>query len=148
MELDTQTLSVLTGVLIPILVGIVTKMQASSGIKATINALLSAVAGALSTVIANSGNLVWREFVTGVSITWVVSVATYYGLYKPTGVAGTVAATTAGFGLGTPPAPIMETEDKGMEDALEPESNLIQPAVSPMPRKRAAAKKAAPKKDS
>lgn len=155
MELDSQTLAVLTGVLIPILVGIVTKLDASSGLKAVLNAFLSAVAGALSTVVANSGQLVWREFVTGVAITWVVSVATYYGLYKPSGVAGTVAATTAGFGIGSPPT--LETDEKGMEDVMVAGTTLA-PPVAPeqvppavkraAPVKKAAAKKAAPKKDS
>lgn len=119
MELDAQTLSILSGVLVPILVGIVTRLDATAGLKAVLNFGLSAVSGALTAVTQNSGQLVWREFVTSIGVTWVVSVATYYGLYKPSGVAGTVAASTAGFGIGNPPAPTMETDEKGVEDLGE-----------------------------
>ena len=40
------------------------------------------------------------ELVTAWGTTWAISVATYYGLWKPTGVAGAVQAATADVGLG------------------------------------------------
>lgn len=113
-QIDTATISILLGVVIPIVVGIVTKIDAAPGLKAVLNALLSAITGALNLVLTNEGALVWREFVTSIALAWLVSVATYYGLWKPTGVAGTVATATARVGIGSPPR--METEDKGMED--------------------------------
>lgn len=111
--LDAQTIALLSGVVIPLLVGLVSKLNASSGLKAIINAFLSAVAGTLATVTQVTAPQV-RDFVIAILSTWVVSVATYYGVYKPTGVAGTVAEKTAGFGLGSPP--VLQTGDKGFED--------------------------------
>lgn len=100
MELDVQAISMLTGVLIPLAVGVLTRIEASRGLKAVLNAGLSAVSGALVTVSLNSGNLVWKEFVIAVASTWIVSVATHYGLYSPTGTTEAVQNKTSGFGLG------------------------------------------------
>lgn len=112
--LDAQTVSLLVGVVIPLLVGLLSKLNASSGLKAILNAFLSAIAGALTTVtIVTEATL--RDFVIAILSTWVVSVATYYGIWKPTGVAGTVAVKTSGFGVGSPP--VVETDDKGKEEA-------------------------------
>jgi len=97
-------LSIIVGTLIPLLVGVVTKMRASSQVKSIANALLSAVAGALVPVInACAGDTCavnWREVALGVGVTWIASVATYYGLWKPTGTADSVQARTAGVGIG------------------------------------------------
>lgn len=100
MEFDVQALAFLTGAVIPILVGLLTKLNASARVKSFANAGLSAVSGALMTVIANSGRLVWSEFVTSVGTTWVISIATYYGLYKPSGVSAAVQEKTADVGIG------------------------------------------------
>jgi hypothetical protein len=111
--LDAQTVAFLSGIIIPLLVGLLSKVSASSGLKAILNAFLSALAGVLATVTqVDSANA--RDFVIAIISTWVVSVATYYGVWKPTGVAGTVVAKSAGFGLG--PDPKAQTEDKGVED--------------------------------
>ncbi len=98
--LDIQMLSIIGGAIIPILVGIVTKMSASSGLKAVVNFLLSAVAGAVAVAIEHEGAVNVEEWVVGIGMTWVISVATHYGLWKPTGASSTVQASTAGFGLG------------------------------------------------
>ena len=100
MELDIQALSIATGVFIPLLVGVVTKLQAPSSVKAIANAGLSALGGALATVITNSGHLVWREFLIAVGLTWVVSVATHYGLWRPTGATDAVGTKTQNIGIG------------------------------------------------
>jgi hypothetical protein len=114
--IDAQTISLLCGVVIPLLVGVLSKINASDGLKATINALLSALAGALATFSQTglSDGVEWKTLVVSILSVWVVSVATYYGVYKPTGVAGTLAAATPKFGFG--PKPVLETEDKGAED--------------------------------
>lgn len=113
--LDAQTISLLVGLVIPLLVGLLSKINASSGLKAVMNAFFSALAGALATVTTvDSASL--REFVIAILSTWVVSVATYYGIWKPTGVAGTVAVSTRGFGIGSPPT--VQTDDVGAEDAM------------------------------
>lgn len=110
--LDAQTISFLCGVLIPLLVGVLTKVNASSGLKAVVNALLSALAGALAafTQTGLTGDVDWKTLILSMLSTWIVSVATYYGIWKPTGVAGTVNVKTGRFGVGSPPD--METDEK------------------------------------
>lgn len=97
--LNTQVLSILLGVVIPILVGLVTNHTASSGLKAILNAGLSILAGLLNAAFQADG-IITREAVLAAAMTWVVSIATYYGLYRPTGIAEAVQKKTAGFGIG------------------------------------------------
>ncbi len=89
---DVATVGVVLGTVIPILVALVTKRVASPGTKAVVNLLLSAIAGALSVLVAEAqGTVVELEasaFVASVALTWVTSVATHYGLLKPTGITG------------------------------------------------------------
>lgn len=126
-ELDVQTLNLVAGTVIPLLVGFVTKKVASQGLKAVLNALLSALAGAASIAIAASGHIVVGEVITSMITTFIASTAVYYGVWKPTGVAGTVADVAPKFGLGTPPLPDMETEDVGHESVeVEPQPVLEQ----------------------
>lgn len=109
--LDAQTISLLCGLAIPLLVGLLTKVNAADGLKAVLNALLSALAGVLAAFTQTGlAEPDLKTVVVSVLSTWVVSVATYYGVWKPTGVAGTVAAKTPRFGFGSPPD--LETEDK------------------------------------
>jgi hypothetical protein len=99
MTSDTQLISMLSGVVIPILVAVVTKMSAGSHVKAIANAFLCAVSGALATVIPGAWD--WASFGIAALSTWAVSVASHYGLWKPTGASGTVQTATAGVGIGT-----------------------------------------------
>ncbi len=99
-NLDVQALAFAAGVGVPILVGVVTRSNASSGFKAVLNFLLSAVAGALAVAIEAEGVVDVGSVVLGIGSVWVVSVATYYGLLKPTGVSGAVQRSTASFGVG------------------------------------------------
>jgi hypothetical protein len=99
---DTQVIAMISGVLIPILVALLTKLRASSKLKAMANAILCAVSGALSTVIP--GAFSWKPFAVAALSTWAVSVATYYGLWKPTGVTQATASATAGVGIGSLPS--------------------------------------------
>lgn len=97
---DTATIiTMLTGVFIPILVGVVTRLHASSGLKAVVNALLSAISGAL-TALLDTANINWRHVVVNILLTWIVSVATYYGLWKPTTTAQVVQLKTRNIGIG------------------------------------------------
>jgi len=125
-DLDVQTLNLISGTVIPLLVGFVTKKVASGGLKAVLNALLSAVAGAVSVGIAASGHIVVGEVITSMITTFIASTAIYYGMWKPTGVAGTVADVVPQFGLGSPPLPDMETEEKGEEDVETQEPPVLE----------------------
>lgn len=95
---DTQVIAMISGVLIPILVALLIKVQASAKLKAVANAFLSGVAGALATVIP--GDWQWKPFAVAALSTWAVSVATYYGLWKPTGATQAAAKATGDVGIG------------------------------------------------
>lgn len=95
---DMTIYALLVGTVIPLLVGLLTKLNASAGIKATLNLGLAALGAALVT--ANQVNFNWKPFLVNFAFAWVVSVGTYYGFYKPSGVAPAVAAVAPGVGLG------------------------------------------------
>lgn len=99
-QFDVQILTVISGVFIPLLVGLVSKQITHSGVKAVLNALLSTAAGTLAVLIETGGEVsdvkIW---IFNIALTWVISIATYYGLWKPTGVAPAVQDATKGFGL-------------------------------------------------
>lgn len=98
MNTDAQTIILIAGVVIPILVGVLAKAGAPSGLKAILNAALTAAAGVLAQVIP--GAFHWRTFFLAWAATWVVSVATHFGFYKPVGVTGAVQSSTANIGVG------------------------------------------------
>lgn len=85
-----QILTLLAGIVLPLIVGLVTKVVTRPGVKAIILAALSVginligeLANALTT---HSPYNLGTALVTGVG-TFLVSVGLYYGLWKPTGVA-------------------------------------------------------------
>lgn len=94
---DMTLYALLTGVIVPILVGILTKLDASSGLKAIFNFGLTALGTGLVTY--NQTNWSWKAFAINFGFGWVVSVATYYGFYKPTTIAPKVASATSSFGI-------------------------------------------------
>ena len=107
-SVDVATLSFVSGTIIPVLVALVTRQTASPGLKASINFLLSIVAGFLSAFVAEAqGEIVSIDvasFVSAVAMAWITSVATHYGLLKPVGVTGTTGAiqTAIPGGIGKP----------------------------------------------
>ncbi len=102
LNLDIPTLNLIFGVVIPLLVGLVTRLNASGGVKAVLNAGLSALAGVVSVWIELDGSLVLKTALISFLSTWGISILTYYGLYKPTGVTASLQSATARFGIGKP----------------------------------------------
>lgn len=98
MNQDTQTIILLAGVVVPILVGVLAKASAPAGLKAILNAALTGVAAVLAQTLP--GTFAWRPFFIAWAGAWVVSVATHYGFYKPVGVTAAVANSTGKVGLG------------------------------------------------
>jgi len=79
-------ISLCVTILLPVLVGLVTKASTSGGFKAILLAALSAVTGIGSVLIATDGPVdLYPLFLASVG-TFVIAVATYYGLWKPTTV--------------------------------------------------------------
>lgn len=95
---DMTLYALLVGVIIPLLVGLLSKLNASTGVKASLNLGLTALGTALVTF--NQIAWDWKAFAINFGVAWAVSVATYYGFYKPTGTAQKVAEATPTFGVG------------------------------------------------
>lgn len=84
-----QAISLMLGVILPIIVGLVTTRVTKSGVKAVLLALLSILTSLLTEILnaMNEG----KTFDLGVFMltaigTFVIAVATHYGLWKPTTV--------------------------------------------------------------
>lgn len=114
---DPTAVARLIGLLVPLAVALVTKRVASQGLKGVLNALLSAIGGSVAYLVTKDNGYDFEGFVNAVASAFVVSITAYYGVYKPTGLTGSVADATANFGLG--PKPVLETDDKGKESAQD-----------------------------
>lgn len=144
LQVDLTWLNFMVGALIPLLTGLVVKWKASSQLKSIVNLVLSAVAGALTTVIANQGAMKPKEFVAGIAATLVTSWASYGQLWKPSGIADKVAQVSPDFGIG--PSSFEEIVESAFTDQ---EKQVIREMIEDeiakrKPARKAAAKKAAP----
>lgn len=102
------------GLLVPLIVGVISKRTANQGLKSVLNLLVSAIVGSLAYLAAADGGFDFGNFVEQTANAFLSSIVAYYGFLKPTGVAGVVANKTAGFGLGQPD---LTANDKGAESA-------------------------------
>lgn len=99
-ELDLQLLSLLAGSVIPLLVAVFTKMNASSKTKAVVNLILSLAAGFVTWALEHNGRFTWYELVSAMALVYLSSGVTYQNFWKPTAVAPTVQYKTQAFGVG------------------------------------------------
>lgn len=113
--LDVRLLAMLASALVPLLVNFITKKSASDGLKSVVNIVAVAVVTVLA-VIADPADqqVTWALLANTFLFSLVTSFAAYKGVWKPTGVAGTIADRTANVGVGSPPT--FQTADKGQED--------------------------------
>lgn len=99
--IDAMVVTILVGTLLPLLVGVVTKAVAHSGVKAVLLLLFTAVEGLLITATQIDGTAVLSaESIIFAAVGWISAVATYFGLWKPSQVATKVQSSTARFGIG------------------------------------------------
>lgn len=91
--------ALLFGAVMPIVVGVVTKANASAATKATVLLVLDAVSGVLTDWFASPNGFDWSGALTTALAALVTSVGTYYGFLKHTNNLGLNTAT-ARFGLG------------------------------------------------
>lgn len=101
-EIDVATLALVSGAVIPLLVGALAKLRASSTVKSVLNLALSFLTGAVGYLALHDGSGRWQEVVTAGMATWIVSGVSYQNLWRPNGVAAAVQARTADFGIGRP----------------------------------------------
>ena len=99
-----DTLRLVVSFLAPLLVAVVTREVASSRLKSL---CLAAITGAQTLVLGflDSSDLDLNDLVRQFGLDMAIAIATYYGLWKPTGVASSVAHKTADIGFGAPSSP-------------------------------------------
>ena len=98
MTLSAVAVTLVLGTVIPLLVGLITKLDAPSKLKGALMIVLNAVQGLIVASQTSTGDAVLSVdalilFVAGVAM----SLAAYYGLYKPNDVPEKLVPT---FGLG------------------------------------------------
>lgn len=125
LEVDVTVITFIVGSVIPLIVGFLTKLKASSSVKAMANIVLSIIAGAGSVLIAAEGSITWKNLVTSVFTTLISSGLTYNNIWKPTGVAAKVSNIAPGTGLG---AEVEKSPGSGLLGTEGPEV-ITQPSV-------------------
>ena len=81
-----QYISLLVGVGLPLLVGLVTKASTSPGLKAILLAALAALSGFLNEWAASEDDFMWSTALVTALATFLVAVGSHFGLLKPTGL--------------------------------------------------------------
>lgn len=103
--LDLATWGLLGGTAVPILVGVLTKINLHPGAKAVVNLLVATLVGLIGTAQVTDGVLS-KEAIFTAGLALITSMATHFGVWKPmqiTGSTGFVQTATADFGLGASP---------------------------------------------
>lgn len=98
---DLSQWALLFGVIMPLVVGIVTKKVAHPGVKALTLFVLNAVNGVLTDFFATPNGFDWKGAAINALAGLLTSIGLYYGLYEHT-IAPKIADATARFGIGAP----------------------------------------------
>jgi len=86
-----QILTLVIQIVLPLLVGLVTKRSMPSGVKALLLLLLTAISQSVSAALqADVGNgYHWGSLLGNIGLGFLISVGVHYGLWKPTGASDT-----------------------------------------------------------
>lgn len=101
-SIDTLTLSLLAGAVLPLATALLTKCSASPGVKSLTNLALSLATAAVAILTQAGGHIAWQSFVVALYAAYAASGTAHNHLWKPTGVIDAVAAVAPSVGLGTP----------------------------------------------
>lgn len=113
--LNTVAIATLASFFVPLLVSFITKQSASDGLRAVLNIIGVALISVITLwVNASTQPVGWALAINTFILSLVTSVSAYKGLWKPTGITGSITAATPNLGLGSPP--LLETASKGAED--------------------------------
>jgi hypothetical protein len=83
LQMTPLVVTVIIGTVLPLLTGLLTKLQASDTVKGVVNLTLAAASGVITAgLVADGGALISREALIYAVLAWVQSVATYLGIWK------------------------------------------------------------------
>lgn len=110
-QVDVSALSMLEGLVIPLIVGLITKARANRAVKSVSLAVLSVIAGLISLAAKADGNIDLYTSAEAIITAFITAIASYYGFWKPTGVAPAIAGATPDVGIGSnnPVSPMSDT---------------------------------------
>lgn len=101
---DPLIVSVIVGAVIPVITGVVTKLNSTTGVKAITAAVLASAGGVLTQLFVDNpdNSFVLKEAVVLAALVFVTNLGTYLGIYKPVGKTDQVPLQniTAPYGLG------------------------------------------------
>lgn len=107
--MDTVTvpldwLNLTLGAVLPIATALITARFAQSAVKTLVLILLTVISTALQSVLQNSGDLQWHQFLFTTVFQFLISVGLHFGLLKPINITGEsgVVAQTVPAGIGGP----------------------------------------------
>lgn len=96
LSVDAPWLTLISGLVIPLIVGLVTKKEATTGVKSLATVILAAVASLLQVLVAGGGILT-QSIVLQFVITLGLALGAFYGIYSPADTDGKL-APDRGFG--------------------------------------------------
>lgn len=99
LHVDPNALTIISGALVPFLTALITNDRANAAIKLVLTSLLVSVAGAVSLVVTNGGNLVPSQFVVSIGLAWFAAIGSHYSL-GITGLDDILAHATGNIGIG------------------------------------------------
>lgn len=101
-NLDPVFVSLIGGTLIPILTALLTKLNASKGLKALVALVLACALAGGSMIVQTEGVFTWQTLVLSVAAAFSANVVSYVGAWKPIGdtneVPGAILTRNIGFG--------------------------------------------------
>lgn len=121
-QLNTVAISTLVSLFVPLLVSVVTKQSASDGLKAVVNMVMVALTAVVTLAVTPGFSEITLSLVINTFVlSLVASITAYKGVWKPTGVAGTVAAKLPDVGIGSP----VVVEPEATDEAGQIEATVL-----------------------
>jgi hypothetical protein len=86
-----QWLNIVVSIVLPLLVGLLTKQSWNRNLKAVLLLAVAAISAGVTDLITAGSLDDWKMILQQTIINWLVAVAVHYHVWKPTGVSATVA---------------------------------------------------------
>lgn len=102
---DVALLSTLSGSVIPLLVGLVTKLDAPASVKSYLNIALSLVAGIVATLTTNNGSMPLDKLVLATFVALLASDKSYDAIWQHNGAFAAAQNVAPAKGIGKPVTP-------------------------------------------
>lgn len=91
--LDAFTVTVLMGLILPVINGLIMRPNWSSRLKAALGVITAGVAAVVNVSLTDGGGaLISQSTLKTAALTWAIQIVTLYGVYKPVGVDGRLKA--------------------------------------------------------